>query len=680
MLGKKQGRCKGAEGEKNMGYRVEIRRGPVPEAVRRRRRTGRRTDVGQGRGRHETRRGSEDTFRDLAEKSLAGIYIIQDGVFKYSNPAFSEIFDYNVEEMIEKMGPKDMVLPEDWPTVDENIRKRVSGEVDSIHYEFKGITRTRKVIDVEVYGSRTRYQGRPAVIGTMLDITKRKRAEELLKEAEENYRSIFENAVEGIFQITPQGQFIVTNPALEKMLGYGSTEELTATLKDARHQLYVQPARRLEFMRILEKKGVAYGFECDLYKKDRSTTRVSMNARAVRDTDGSMLYYEGTVVDTTEQKKAEDELRRLNEFNTAIIDNAPIAIFTLDRRGVFNSVNPALAELSGLGPEAGERLIGLNWLKNAYTVKCGLASHISKGLRGQAFQLWDFPFINYMGNRSLYMDFKGVPLKGKNRKIEGLLCIIEETTDRVKTRAKLMQEGKMSAIGRLAAGIAHELNNPLGTLVAYSERANNYLESFPKSTVGRTDLKKLRGYLEIIEEEAFRCKSVTTDILGLSRKEGLEISEIDLGNLLDNILELMNIDGSNVRVIKTATPELPHILGDINATRHIFVNLISNAVDALDGRMDATIRIRTRVKEHQVVVEIEDNGTGIPDSIADKIFEPFFTTKESKKGIGLGLSLCYDFVSAMGGTIRVESRPGLGTTFFTALPVKGQSNTRKGRL
>ena len=660
--------------------RYEIRKSHRPKVSRRHTKIGHRINALQHQYKEEALHGPEDIFRDLAEKSLAGIYIIQDGVFKYSNPAFADMFDYNVEEMIEKMGPKDMVLPEDWPLVDENIRKRVSGEVDSIHYEFKGITRTNKVIDLEVYGSRTVYhQGRPAVIGTMLDITKRKRAEELLKKAEEKYRSIFENAVEGIFQITPQGQFIVTNPALEKMLGYGSTQELTATLRDTRHQFYVQPARRLEFMRILEKNSVAYGFECDLYKKDRSTIRVFMNARAARDTDGSTLYYEGTVVDVTEQKKAEDELRRLNEFNTAIIDNAPVAIFTLDRRGVFNSVNPALAKITGLGAKAGEQLIGFNWLKNAYTVKSGLARHIQKGLRGRAFQLWDFPFINYIGNKSLYIDFKGVPLKGKNREIEGLLCIIEETTDRVKTRAKLMQEGKMSAIGRLAAGIAHELNNPLGTLVAYSERANTCLESFLKNTASLTDLKKLRGYLEIIEEEAFRCKSVTTDILGLSKKDGLEIVEINLNDLLDNVIELMNINGPKVKILKTAVSPLPNILGDINAMRHIFVNLISNAVDAVDGRMDATIEIRTRPGDDQIVAEIEDNGTGIPDSIIDKIFEPFFTTKEAKKGTGLGLSLCYDFVSTMGGSIRVESKPGYGTTFFVTLPVHGQLNKGKVR-
>ena len=117
----------------------------------------------------------------------------------------------------------------------------------------------------------------------------------------------------------------------------------------------------------------------------------------------------------------------------------------------------------------------------------------------------------------------------------------------------------------------------------------------------------------------------------MSKKDGLEIVEINLNDLLDNVIELMNINGPKVKILKTVTSPLPNILGDINAMRHIFVNLISNAMDAVDGRMDAAIEIRTRPGDDQIVAEIEDNGTGIPDSIIDKIFGTFFTTKEAKK-------------------------------------------------
>ncbi len=274
------------------------------------------------------------------------------------------------------------------------------------------------------------------------------------------------------------------------------------------------------------------------------------------------------------------------------------------------------------------------------------------------------------------MDFKGVPLKEKNGDIVGLVCIIEETTERVMTRAKLMQEAKMSVIGRLAAGVAHELNNPLGTLVAYSERAAGLLRSMEGSPPGDPELRRLSSYLTIIEEEAFRCKGVTADILNLFQKDGLEVTEIDVNELLDNTLELMNIEKAHVKIVKEATPFLPRIVGDMSALRQIIVNLITNAMDAVEGRVDPTIWIRTDQDRDHVVIGIEDNGIGIPEELVDKIFEPFFTTKELKNGMGLGLSLCCDLVNDLGGAIRVESKPGFGSTFFVALPSEGKDDKR----
>ncbi|OPX95476.1 MAG: Sporulation kinase E [Syntrophorhabdus sp. PtaB.Bin006] len=626
-------------------------------------------DTGKQNKRQRMLRVSEVQFRDLAEKSLVGIYLIQDGFFKLVNPRFAQIFGYEVDEISGKKKPEELVHPEDRFMVAENIRKRISGEADSFHYEFRGLTKDGETVNVEVYGSRTSNQRRPALIGTLLDVTRRKHARETLKQAEEKYRSIFENAVEGMFQTTRQGQFIVANPALAKMLGYESPDEFVAALSDIGQQLYVEPARRSEFLEIQERVGSVIGFECELYKKDRSRILVLINSRAVRDNDDVTQYYEGSVEDVTERRKAADALNRLNEFNKVIINNAPVAIFTLDEHGVFTSVNPALASLSDLGPRAEEKLIGFNWLKNPYTIKCGLAGYIKRGLAGEAFQLWDFPFVSYRGDRNLYMDFKGVPLRGEDGNIEGLLCIIEETTDRVRTRAKLMQEAKMAAIGRLAAGIAHELNNPLATLVAYAELASQALEPLEEDREQQPSVEELRNYLGIVEEQAFRCKNVITDILSLPRKDGLEPTVVDVNRLLDSVIELANIEKSGITIAREFDTALPHVKGDISALRQVFVNLISNGIDAVEGTLGPTLWIRTRIEGRQVGIEIEDNGVGIPDSIVDKIFEPFYTTKESKKGIGLGLSLCSELIDSMSGTIRVESKPRYGTTFIVTLPI-----------
>jgi len=624
-------------------------------------------------------RESENKFRDLAEKSLVGIYLIQDDVFKYVNPKLAEIFGYSIDNLTGKKRktPKDLVLPEDWPLVQDNIRKRISGETESIHFEFRGITRKKEIIYVEVYGSRTVYQERPALIGTLLDITGRKKAHEKLQQTEKKYRSIFENAVEGICQTTPEGKPISANPAFAKMLGYDSPDEFLSSVADVRNQIYVHPEIRTNFMESIERDGLVRGFECELYRKDGSQILVSISARDVRDENNRILYYEGTVEDITEKKKVERELEMLHQLNTSIIEHAPVAIFTIDMQGKFMSVNPALATLSGLGREAEEKLLGFNWLENQFTIRCGLAEYIRKGLQGEPFQLWDFAFMTYRGDRNIFIDFKGVPLKGKDGEIEGLLCIIEETTERVKTRAKLMQEVKMATIGRLSAGIAHELNNPLGTLVAYAERASNYLESIDNIFLSQYEFEKLKGYLKIIDEEAFRCKRVVSDILSIPKNEGQEITRVDIERLLDTILERLSAENPGLSITRETMALLPVIPGDTNILRQIFVNLINNALDALEGRKDAQLCIRTALRNNMVVVEVEDNGIGIPDTIIEKIFEPFFTTKESKKGIGLGLSLCYDFVKGMGGTIEVHSGPASGTNFVVSLPIDQDRKKRE---
>lgn len=612
---------------------------------------------------------SERKFRNLAEKSVVGIYVIQENVFKYVNSKLAEILGYKPEEIIGKFGPDTVVHPEDWPMVRDYLQNRISGKIESVHYEFRGIRKDGQLYYAEVYGSATVYEGKPAVIGTLLDITERKKTEQRLIEAEKRYRSIFENAMEGIFQATNDGRILVVNPALSRMLGYESPEDCLATIWNLGEQHYVDPSDRERLINLLEEKGQVIGFECELYRKDKTKIWVSINVRAVYDENGNFLYQEGSIEDITAKKIAQDELRRLSEFNKAIIDNAPVAIFTLDKKGVFISVNPALAVLSGLGENAEKKLIGFNWLENPYTIKSGLTDFIKKGLSGEAFHLWDFPFVTYKGDRNLYMDFKGVPLFGKDGSVEGLLCIIEETTERVKTRAKLMQEVKMATLGRLVAGVAHELNNPLATLVAYAELAQSSVDAILEGNINQLELEELKAYLDIIQEQAFRCKNAIVDLLNIPKKNGLEKTPININNLIEDIIQSMQLD-KDIRIKKDLHPHLLCAIGDISAVRQVIKNVIKNALDAVEDRPDAAIFIKTSIVNNAISIEIKDNGIGIPATIIDKIYEPFFTTKEVKKNIGLGLYLCKELIHEMGGNISVESTPRIGTTFFITLPAQ----------
>jgi PAS domain S-box-containing protein len=376
-----------------------------------------------------------------------------------------------------------------------------------------------------------------------------------------------------------------------------------------------------------------------------------------------------TVQDITYQKKSEEELKRINDFNVAIIDNAPVAIFTIDKKGRFISVNPALAALSGLGSRAEDKLLGFNWIENPYTVQCGLADHIKRGLRGKPFELQDFPFTTYRGDgQHIYMHFRGVPLRDKSGRIEGLLCIIEDTTEKVKTRMQLVQNAKMSVIGRLMTGVAHELNNPLATIAFNSEFACELLQGIKAGVVQENEISELQEHLDAIQEQAFRCKGIINDMIDLTKKDGLEVHRIDLETCLNNLLKLINFKKFKIHVVKEFTPDLPPVKGDLNAVKQCFMNILQNAKDALEERDGRTIWIRAYVANNTIKVEIEDNGMGIHDSVADKIFDPFFSTKDTGKGVGLGLTLCYEFLNKMSGNIEVRSTLGKGSVFTVTLP------------
>lgn len=264
----------------------------------------------------ESLQESKNKFRDLSEKSLVGVYLIQDNTFKYVNPMLAETFDYKVEDLIEKKGPNYVVLPEDMSFVRENMRRRLSGKLNSINYEVRGVKRTGEIINIEVHGTSTVYQGRPAIIGTLLDITGRKRAEKILKESEEKYRDIFNNALMGIFQISSDGHLINANPALARILGYGSPKEIVDKITDFGRQYYVQPEQSDELLADINKKGSFRGREIRLFKKDKSIAWVTVNGRAVKDIKGKTIYYEGAMQDITEQKSLELQLRQTQKMES----------------------------------------------------------------------------------------------------------------------------------------------------------------------------------------------------------------------------------------------------------------------------------------------------------------------------------------------------------------------------
>lgn len=248
---------------------------------------------------------SERRYRDLVENALVGIYAADiNGCISYINNTFSIMFGFDSrEEMISIGLASRFKNHKDRRVFVKTLLK--AGKLSN--FELELLKKDGQTINVLLNATSKDN----IISGMVLDITEHKLSEQLLRQSEEKYRNIFENAVEGIFQSTEDGRFLSVNPALAKMYGYGSPEEFIASITDIEKQLYVNPWERLIFKELLEKNGIIERFEIQVYKKNRSKFWISFNARAVKDSNGLILYYEGTVEDITSRKQAEEEKMRL---------------------------------------------------------------------------------------------------------------------------------------------------------------------------------------------------------------------------------------------------------------------------------------------------------------------------------------------------------------------------------
>ncbi len=266
------------------------------------------TDISARRQAEALLQESEAKFRDMAEKSIVGIYLIQDEMFRYVNPTLAETFGYTVEEITDKKGPQDLVLPEDWPIVGEKLRKRIDGEMVSTHYGFRGIRKNKKIIHVEVYGSKTTYKSRPAVIGTLLDITESRRAVKALEKSEEKYRNLIETAHDLIWSVNAEGRITFINEAAHRLYGYSPEELIGRPFADVISPDHAESELDL-FRQFVASEEEIVNHETTLIKSDGTPVVLSTNTVVLRDDNGKVLGVIATSKDITSYRHAEEALK-----------------------------------------------------------------------------------------------------------------------------------------------------------------------------------------------------------------------------------------------------------------------------------------------------------------------------------------------------------------------------------
>jgi signal transduction histidine kinase len=275
-------------------------------------------------------------------------------------------------------------------------------------------------------------------------------------------------------------------------------------------------------------------------------------------------------------------------------------------------------------------------------------------------------FTTSENGRARYFDASATPIEDSHGKHRALV-FLREVTDRRLQELQLMQSEKMACMGLLAAGVAHEINNPLTSVAGYAEALIRRFNEDP-DLAGDQRLEVFQRYLNVIIRESYRCKGIINGLLTFSRKSDGSVDTVDINMIVREVLDLVRpkATAEKVAIEERFATDLPIVKGDAAGLRQVFMNLVMNALQAIEGA--GQIILTSSAEDGMVLVKVKDSGCGIPRVLLDQIWDPFFTTKTVGQGVGLGLAVTYNIVHRHGGEIIVETRENEGACFTVRLP------------
>src|ERR1700730_11642264 len=474
---------------------------------------------------------------------------------------------------------------------------------------------------------------------------------------EARFTELFETLQEGIYIINLNGDILDANPALVRMLGYDSKEELlTRRVPDIFHDRVGRKSLKDE----VERQPILQGREITLTRKDGTSLICLNTAAAVRDSAGTVIRYQGALMDVTASRVMERRLHQQQEFARRLIDSFPDLIFVLDNAASYTFVSPRVVEVLGFEPEEiRETELGARTHPEDRGALRAMYDEILAGR--ETFASVEARVRNKKGEwRRLRLHFS--PLFDEMDKIDGVIISGRDVTDLKRLEEQLIQAEKLAAMGQMLAGVAHELNNPLTAILGVTELLRDS-EGIQENT---------KRHLELTHRQARRAARIVQNLLEFSRPAAPQKKPVDVNTIVERTLQLQDhsLRRNNVHVDFQPQSDLPAVIGDANQLIQVFLNLISNAEHAIrEVRETGRIQIRIgRIGGH-ISVTVQDDGVGVAQEALPKLFDPFYTTKRPGGGTGLGLSICMSIVREHGGSVDVETLPAGGSAFTVYLPV-----------
>src|SRR5580692_7210993 len=478
------------------------------------------------------------------------------------------------------------------------------------------------------------------------------------REKERRFTELFETLQEGVYFSTPEGKLLDGNVALVYVLGFESKEELLSV--DSRG-LNSDPNQSPVLGRSADDQGGVRTREVTLRRKDGTLGIFLDTSRAVWDAGGKIVRYQGTLVDVTERREMEKALRRQEEFQRYLLESFPDLILVIDLNGRYSFVSSRIHDLRGYKPED---LLGKK-VEEEQDYSPELFALYRDLITGRKnFGSCDYSARHRDGSWRT-MRASASPLFDAENKLSGAIVSVRDITVEKKLEQQIIQSERLAAMGQMIGGFAHELNNPLTSILGMSELLQE--GEAPES---------VRKQMVVLQQQARRAAEIVKNLMYFSRPPAPGKTPIDLSELVQRTLHLhaYSLRKSNITIDFLKEASLPPVSGDAHQLMQVFLNLILNSEQAMrEVRDRGTLRIRIEKNEKTVAVIFQDDGPGIAPDILPNIFDPFYTTKRPGRGTGLGLSISKAILREHNGNVEATSGPGGGAEFTVTLPVAAGS-------
>src|SRR6195256_2657125 len=518
--------------------------------------------------------------------------------------------------------------------------------------------------------------------------------------AEESYRKLFEGSVDGIYVTTPAGALLNANPALARMMGYDGPQDLINGIGDVAQSIYVHPVARAEYQALMRRDGMVREFEYQVRARDGKVLWLSDSASAVRNEAGEIIRYEGTVRDITDQKRAEDAIAEGRRLLQMVIDTVPAVINVKDKRLQYVLMNRYMAGIFGIEPT---EAIGRTTsdLMSRYGAQKTDENDKRVLVAGRELGFYEEEYLDSSGNMRQWLVNK-LPILDASGEIENIVTVALDIGERKRgdlemrkakdaaeaalrnlreTQNSLIEAEKLAALGRLVAGIAHEVNNPVGISLTVASALERKTALFA-GEVARGDLRRssLTDFLETSRDASSqlvanlnRAAELITSFKQVAADRNYsDQRSFDLGDLTEQVVMSLRpgLRKHNLALNVDCQPNLtmnsyPGPYGQV--LTNLFLNSVAHAFP--DGKAGAVdIQVRESGKDN-VEILFSDNGCGMSLDVRRRAFDPFFTTRRDQGGTGLGLHIVYSIVTnRLGGRLDLDSEPGGGTRIQIILP------------